>query len=492
MKRFILVLLILLFSLNFNDGVIAETDHRAEDFASYERPDFHEASVHDPSIEVVDGRWYVIGSHLASAYTDNGYAWYNLSTRVEEGNPLIPEPFQELDEALTWASTLTLWASDWIYLPETGQYYLYYCACEGSSPRSALGYAVADDIEGPYKHQKILLKSGNWGEEGPDGKIYDPVFAPNAIDPHVFFDQEGNLWMVYGSYSGGIFILEMDEKTGEIVPGQGWGTKLMGGGHTPIEGPYILYHPESEYYYLFTSYGGLDTQGGYNIRVGRSEDPAGPYFDSEGRNLYYARGTNQQFSRIGAKLIGNHSWSGPTGVPVLDRGYLSPGHNSALYDEDLEEAFLIFHARFQGGGEGHRIRTHHLLLNDEGWPVVSPFRYGGETDSIEDIFATDFYALNDANGKAFNFHILDMQKDTSAEIHTSEPIVFYEDGHWETENNSGAWSLNNGYFHMKDDLGDASGRALRQWNPLLGQVSPVATVMHEDGSCSFIAPVPAE
>ena len=31
---------------------------------------------------------------------------------------------------------------------------------------------------------------------------------PNAIDPTVFYDADDRMWMVYGSWSGGIFLLE--------------------------------------------------------------------------------------------------------------------------------------------------------------------------------------------------------------------------------------------------------------------------------------------
>ena len=33
---------------------------------------------------------------------------------------------------------------------------------------------------------------------------------PNAIDPTVFYDADDRMWMVYGSWSGGIFLLELD------------------------------------------------------------------------------------------------------------------------------------------------------------------------------------------------------------------------------------------------------------------------------------------
>ena len=118
-----------------------------------------------------------------------------------------------------------------------------------------MGIAVADQIEGPYKDTGIILKSGMWDEISEDGTIYDATKHPNVVDPDVFFDKNGKLWMVYGSYSGGIFIMEMDPKTGKPLPGQGYGKKLLGGNHSRIEGPYMVYHPATDYYYLYLSYG---------------------------------------------------------------------------------------------------------------------------------------------------------------------------------------------------------------------------------------------
>ena len=71
---------------------------------------------------------------------------------------------------------------------------------------------------------------------------------PNVIDPHVFYDYEEKLWMVYGSYSGGIFILEMDDETGFCLKNKNtYGKHLLGGNHSRIEAPYIQYNSETGY-----------------------------------------------------------------------------------------------------------------------------------------------------------------------------------------------------------------------------------------------------
>ncbi|HZG65522.1 MAG TPA: family 43 glycosylhydrolase, partial [Herpetosiphonaceae bacterium] len=247
-------------------------------------PVFKDASVHDPSIVKVDDTFYAFGSHLAAAKTKDFMQWDLIASDVNNANRLIKNVKEELEETFAWAQTNTLWAADVIQLKD-GRFYMYYNACKGDSPRSAMGVAVADDVEGPYKDQGIILKSGMWGQPSEDGTIYDATKHPNVVDPDVFYDNEGKLWMLYGSYSGGLFILEMDEATGKPLPGQGYGKKLIGGNHSRIEGGYILYHPDTKFYYMFLSFGGLDASGGYNIRVARSERPDGPYYDAEGNDM---------------------------------------------------------------------------------------------------------------------------------------------------------------------------------------------------------------
>lgn len=435
-------------------------------------PIFRDVSVHDPSVYVEDGTAYVIGSHLASAYTKDWIDWQQYTIRVSDNNPLIKDPYKTLSEVFQWAQSTTLWAGDWIYLPEADKYFMYYCACKGDSPRSALGYVTADSILGPYDDSHILLKSGDWGQEGPDGQIYDPVIHPNAIDPHVFFDKNERLWMVYGSYSGGIFILEMDAKTGTIIPDQGWGTKLIGGGHAQVEGPYILYSPHTGYYYLFLSYGGLDSKGGYNLRVARSKNPAGPYFDRTGQNIESAHGELTQLSKYGQKIFGNHAWQNEISNTLKQEGYVSPGHNSAYYDSRTDKYFIIFHTRLPERGELHQVRVHQIFFDEEGWPLIAPFRYSGEE-------------LGSCNSESLNgiYQIVNLKQDSSSDIHQAEYVALDTSGAIEGKK-QGTWELlnsENGFIQLVIEEVVYQGFVLRQWNPVRGEVSSVLTMINEDG-----------
>lgn len=340
-------------------------------------PEFKNVAVHDPSIIEVEESFYIIGSHLQAAKSEDLLKWDLISKSVKE-NPFFEDIQAEFKEEFEYAQTDTFWASDIIQLKD-GRYYMYYCLCRGDSPLAVLGVAIAENIEGPYKKEESFLYSGTSPQFG---EVYDATKHPNVIDPHVFYDNSGKLWMVYGSYSGGIYILEMDDTTGLPLDRQSYGKKLMGGNHSRIEGPYIIYNPTTEYYYLFVSFGGLDSTGGYNMRVSRSKNPDGPYEDIEKQSMEKVKGGFNTFfddvsiAPYGNKIMGNFTYEQNNGM--THEGYVSAGHNSVYYDEITGQYYLIFHTRFPNRGENYGVRVHQLYFTDDGWPIVNPLRYSGE------------------------------------------------------------------------------------------------------------------
>ncbi|MDQ0231672.1 family 43 glycosylhydrolase [Metabacillus malikii] len=404
--------------------------------AETEAPVFKDVSVHDPSVIKTGDTYYVFGSHLAAAKTKDFMQWDEVANIVSPDNPLFENVVEELKESFDWAESDTLWAADVIEL--NGKFYMYYNACKGDSPRSAMGIAVSDNIEGPYKDKGIFLKSGMWDQESPDGTIYDAREHPNAVDPDVFFDKDGKLWMMYGSYSGGIFIMQMNPETGEPLPDQGYGKKLLGGNHSRIEGAYVQYSKETDYYYMYLSFGGLDAVGGYNMRVVRSKNPDGPYVDAQGHDMINVKANPElpifddaSIEPYGVKLMGSHLFKREVGEPGtgIGTGYVSPGHNSVYYDEATDEQYLIFHARFPQKGEMHQVRVHKMYMNEDGWPVVSPHRYAGE--SLEKV---------DAEEISGDYKFINHGKDISADIKESVLITLNADNTI-SGNATGEWSF---------------------------------------------------
>lgn len=410
------------------------------------RISFDNVSVHDPSIVEYEDTYYIFGSHLAGAKSTDLMNWEMIGDGVRKMNPIIPDVFNEMPDVFEWSQSNTLWAPD-VFQLEDGRFYMYYCACEGSSPLSCLGLAVADNIEGPYKDLGIFLRSGMTGEPSENGDVYDATVQPNVVDPCIFYDTEGRLWMMYGSYSGGIYILELDKTTGLPLE-SGYGKKILGANHLRIEAAFVEYNPETEYYYLFLSFGGLDSTGAYNIRVCRSRTPDGPYYDSTGTDMIECAGDpgtyfdDRKAEQYGVKLMGNYKWTWHEGENGEDRrGLVSPGHNSTLYDEETGKYFIIFHTRFEGLGEQHEVRVHQMFFNEAGWPVIAPYRYVGETIGQ--------YEKKDVEG---TYKLVKHGRQITTKLKESVDITLESNGKV-TGAYEGSWELTEGN-HLKLTLGE--------------------------------------
>ncbi|MDD7178208.1 MAG: leucine-rich repeat protein [Lachnospiraceae bacterium] len=425
------------------DGAVAVADGgAAEDkLATPQR-----VSVHDPSIVKDNNTYYVFGSHLANAKSTDLINWeqmtgdygsYDWKTKSIYGNIL-----ENLSESFKWAGYddgdcanggLAVWAPDVIWNADyvwedgsTGAWMIYYSA-SSTWRRSCIGYAVSKNIEGPYSYVDTVIYSGFTKTGGTDGTStrdtkwdndylnlkelinnykVDPScgngisdisdnwfnsdggwnnnYAPNAIDPTLFYGADNKLYMVYGSWSGGLFILEINKETGAVIyPGvdsvdevsknftdRYFGTHIAGANHQSGEGPFIDYDAETGYYWLYETYGGLTATGGYNMRLFRSENVYGPYVDAAGNN---AAGSGVDNDKYGVKLIGNYRF-------LNQPGYRAAGHNSALIDDDGSR-YLVFHQRFdepENQTERHEVRVHQQFLNEDRWPVTAVYENRGE------------------------------------------------------------------------------------------------------------------
>lgn len=397
---------------------------------------FSNATVHDPSIvQDENGLFYIFGSHMDTATSEDLLKWEQFSSGVTKYSKLFDNLFDGEKEAFKFVGRndqggFSVWAPDVIYNKELKKWFMYFCTTS-SYIKSSLAYATADSIEGPYSYQGTIIYSGFTRKTIGETNVLDYVdedtarkrylnFSsynnqewPNAIDPALFYDTDGRLWMTYGSWSGGMFILEIDESTGLPIHPEldeenrvdpYFGKKLAGGLHNSIEGPYIMYSPESDYYYMFVSYGSLVTKGGYQIRQYRSKNPDGPYLDASGRENIAEVFHND----FGLKMMGNYN------LPTLTKAYMAPGHNSAIRTEDGKH-FLVFHTRFDDGGEFHEPRVHQMFLNREGWLVASPFVYDKDAIYGEELDKPEIKGA---------YYVVNHGKDVSDKIQESEQMFF--------------------------------------------------------------------
>lgn len=322
------------------------------------------------------------------------------------------------------------WAPDVIY-NKTMKRWCMYMSLNGDNWASSIVCFTSDNVEGPWKYQGPVVFSGFLGKYAHNGyaaaddwKNTDFTIAtgetslperynvgdkwgsfwPNCIDPCVFYDDQDNLWMSYGSWSGGIFLLRLDKNNGlrdytytfpYEVNGKAatstaasanttsdpyFGKKIAGGYYVSGEASYV--EKIGSHYFLFMSYGGLVSTGGYQMRVFRSDNPEGPYVDCNGTsavfNRYLMNYSATAVDNRGVLLFGGYKWDPMSGAEIAQ------GHNSAFTDKE-GRSFVVYHSRFTNKGEGHEVRVHQLFLNDEGWIMAAPFEFDGETITNNDI-----------------------------------------------------------------------------------------------------------
>lgn len=367
-------------------------------------------SVHDPSVfRDKDGVFYAFGSHYAVASSKDLLCWTQLASDGDYGVlygkncaeavgfPGFPEVLREtLALVYPQSSITTTWAPDVEYYD--GTYYMYYSLTGYfGSRQSAIGRVEAKSVLGPYENNEIIVDSmGGTGD------------APNCIDPELFYDKKGGLWMVYGSFAGGIYVKELWNKGNNwgLPKESGYGKRVWANEEKGVEGPFIFYHEDTGYYYLITSHGGLGSD--YNMRVARSKYPDGPYVDVSGADVATSGG--------GYKLAGNY---------VLgEDGYAAIGHNSVVKtSDDLgDRYFVVAHARRKEGDAGvtaeHQLSVFQLYFTEDGWPVMNPNCYAGEATGrgIERETLVGEYDL------------LLHTKETTAEFTKSEKCCFSADG----------------------------------------------------------------
>ena len=477
------------------DGALAELNAALAAFVprpgvilvDYPVPSFLNVTVHDPSIFRVNDnssndKFRIIGSFLATAKTGDFISW--TQDQIGAGNNNYPTTMkyypqdnpnasvqkmaeQKADVTRSPETTgfngFNFYASD-IHRMPNGKFYHYYCIT--STPQcSAIGVAIADSADGQYITQGLFVRSAEAGNMlSPDGtqtwtgngSAEAPTNHPNCIDPQAFFDKDGNnFYLVYGSWFGGIFLYEMDVNTGLPKTGSamnaehgGYGRQLIANRHSGIEGPYIIYSPEADYYYLFVSFAGLESSGGYNMRVFRSRTPDGPYEDAKhpitaanptpltAKNLHPTAGNAMDFRNYGVKIMGGYKFTQEAGENSLNDnigkdGFLSPGHNSAYYDSATHKYFLIHHTRFVSKGEEHQVRVREMFVNEDNWLVAAPFRY--------DAGMIRTFNVKQLTG---SWKILTHAQDNNTTVtgHTSQVYTFADNG-TVSGAGSGTWEL---------------------------------------------------
>jgi arabinan endo-1,5-alpha-L-arabinosidase len=237
-----------------------------------------------------------------------------------------------------------LWAPDVSYF--NGKYYLYYSVSTFGSNRSSIGLVTNQTLDPTSDKYR-------WQDQG---KIISSNATDdwNAIDPNLVLDDEGQPWLTFGSFWGGIKLRKIDPATGKPSTTDTALYSLASRPRTPespraIEAPFII--RKNGYYYLFVSFdfccrGPNST---YNVRVGRSRRVTGPYVDRAGKLMMDGGGT--------MVVTGGSRWRGP-------------GHCAILQEKEGDK--LLYHAYDANWRGAPTLRIATLTWDAEGWPTVPP------------------------------------------------------------------------------------------------------------------------
>jgi arabinan endo-1,5-alpha-L-arabinosidase len=221
-----------------------------------------------------------------------------------------------------------------------GTYWMYYSVSSWGVNRSAIGLATSP--------------SGDPGTRVDQGIVFGSTVTKsyNAIDPALLVDSSGRWWLTFGSFWKGIYQVELNPSTGKLLSATPTPIHLAERPavlNDPIEGAYVMQH--GAYYYLFASfdYCCQSVNSTYNVRVGRSTSPNGPYVDAAGVKMLNGGGT---------KILASHG------------SVVGPGGESVVHDNGDGNDLLVYHYYDANAGGVAALGINFLGWNSAGWPYV--------------------------------------------------------------------------------------------------------------------------
>ena len=334
------------------------------------------------------------------------------------------------------------WAPD-IVPAYGGGYWLYSCVVDGSGDHSGMRvdgkiYARAacllfysDSLyQGTFEYKGVLMQSSIQRGES--------VRDVNGIDPQIIYTPNGKMYMAYGSFGSGNWMIELNPKTGLRMDGKGWQTHetirgyiegdvqdfynqtKLGETHEyygtyiskgDMEAPVIARHDnvviadETQYdaetgalksnipgktmYYTMHSYFGLGEA--YQMWGGRSESVTGIYKSATGDgkvvNMGWATiGAQGSTSNQGNKYMGAFTWSNKSATASKEIDIILPGHNDLYTTKNGTSLAAYITRTLSYSGTNYKdtgkfmVQVHQYYLNSMGDIVINPNRYGGEID----------------------------------------------------------------------------------------------------------------
>lgn len=415
--------------------------------------------VEDPTIfyDDVSGKYYCFGSDNVVISSKDLVNWSGRTTYFktpENANTNAIIDFTQFESVRKWAaehgyntaynisdskSDRTPLSPDIVKIGSV--YYLYFSLSkQAGANESAIFMVKTSNLEASITQKKwvdggmVICSCGNHGETQKttdasgatvDVNVSTHYDIANAVHPSVLFDGT-NLYMVYGGYhgssdiNGGIYLLELDPRTGLLKNGSsintagdkigtlhgteakaagtllakpGRPTSLSAASTSLISAADLIHNKATGYYYLFTTYGVDDTN--YNIRVSRSASITGPYTDFAGNLMNDTSGN--QYDK-GYMLMGGYNFTSSSAgcVSYTDTGRASIGSpkiikaangtyliasQSQLYyklGSDIVTGSVLAERQEVVVKSEPSLEIRELMWDSTGWPLAMPEMFSGK------------------------------------------------------------------------------------------------------------------
>jgi len=291
-----------------------------------------------PEIYNYNGKYYgfIMARGISIKTSDDLRTWKKSGTVFPTTEALA---FDWMSDAENGVPGGSIWAPGIYKIGDT--YCVYYCISTSGSQHSLIGLATNTTLDPKDKNYK-------WVDKGCVLHSYKGEDY-NAIDPNVIIDDDGQPWLVYGSYWSGIKMRKINKDT--LMLDQEDSTRYDLAAAQTRNGPeagYMIKH--GDYYYLFVACGSFST--GYWNGVGRSKSVTGPFLDKDGKDMLL---------------------QGATAVNAYRDGFTKIGHSSILTDTDgkqyhVTEYFKTFE---DGSSSTSLLGISQLSWTEDGWPVTT-------------------------------------------------------------------------------------------------------------------------
>lgn len=331
--------------------------------------------LHDPSrIHEIDGRYYTFSTGcdsggcrdpIISKWSDNLTHWNNG-----------PGVFDDIPD---WAQLEVpnnpgfMWAPDVIH--HDGEYRMYYSVSSFGSQNSVIGLATNTTLD--FNDPNYA-----WVDQGL--VIESEVGSPyNAIDAGVLYDDSTErMWMSFGSHWGGIYVTELNPDSGKplsttIPRGVTQVARNPTSSANAIEAAFLT---ENEgQYYLFVNWDSCcqGSNSTYKIRVGRSDNPNGPFVD-----------------RNGVPMTGG----GGELFLATEGDFIGPGHFSDFSEGPID--YFSYHY-YDGDDNGRsKLGIREFSWTYDGWPILVEDLPAGDYNRDGLVNAADFTVWRDTHGSS--------------------------------------------------------------------------------------------